>query len=160
MKDEEKSDKFKHTTWATQEAIRDIENWLQYSGLSPLTSCYTNQNDDEFSKEVLVELLESYPKLMIDYLHGCNQPSRTLAGALAHLIMISIRIPMNAKQTYLALANLLCVSNDSFIFDFVLVCLGTRKTLGLSSSFSKRITKYIFFLQSNSPEYKRKEDVY
>lgn len=94
---------------------------------------------------------------MIDYLHGCNQPSRTLAGALAHLIMISIRIPMNAKQTYLALANLLCVSNDSFIFDFVLVCLGTRKTLGLSSSFSKRITKYIFFLRSNSPEYKEKK---
>lgn len=146
---------FKHDNPVIQESIRIILNWLKTLNLPTITTCYIKQSDIEYSKSVLLELLRKYPRFLIDFLHGFNQPSQELAGALSHLIMISIHIPIKFTQTHTALVNLLCVCNDSFIFDFILECLDEKEMLCLTySSFNKRITRYIPFLQSDSPEYK------
>lgn len=146
---------FKHRSADIQGAIRNIQLWLSSFDLPPLTSYCTNQSDTEYSKSVLLEIIDNYPEQLINYLH--DQPSRTLAGALAYLIINAIGIPLNNKNAYRALTNLLCVSNDSFVIDFVLICLGNRTTVCSSTNFTKRITKCIFFLQSESPKYKEQE---
>lgn len=134
---------YKHKSVAIQGALHHIQLWLTSFSLPLLTTYCTNKSEAEFSKSVLLELIENYPELLIDYLH--NQPSRVLAGSLAHLIVNAIGVPLDDEESHGILANLLCVCNDSFVIDYVLVCLGSRTTLCLSTSFSKRITKYIFF---------------
>jgi hypothetical protein len=154
---------FSHSNTVIQESILILQSWFKSAGLDDLSvlsyDSHQKRTDLDFCRAVVLELFtrncSQNLQLIIDFLHDNNKTSRFFANALAALITISLGHAVeNNAALQTSITNILCISGDSFVYDFIVLCLNgdvdCNSIISLSQFGNENINNCYEFLNSEA----------